>query len=102
MELALQTRNLYKYYEGQRVLNNLSLNVPAASIFGLIGPNGAGKSTLMKILTGISRPIHNCPTPCSVTTRIVLPLKNRVGDCFLCAGHMKQIGGGRLRDGSRL
>lgn len=56
MEPALQTRNLYKYYEGQRVLNNLSLIVPAASIFGLIGPNGAGKSTLMKILTGISRP----------------------------------------------
>ncbi len=56
MELAVQTQGLYKYYEGQRVLNNLSLSVPAASIFGLIGPNGAGKSTLMKILTGISRP----------------------------------------------
>lgn len=56
MELAVQTQGLYKYYDGQRVLNNLSLSVPAASIFGLIGPNGAGKSTLMKILTGISRP----------------------------------------------
>ncbi|MGE5458845.1 MAG: ATP-binding cassette domain-containing protein [Methanobacterium sp.] len=56
MELAVQTQGLYKYYEGQKVLNNLSLAVPAASIFGLIGPNGAGKSTLMRILTGISRP----------------------------------------------
>lgn len=56
MALAVQTQGLYKYYEGQSVLNNLSLSVPEASIFGLIGPNGAGKSTLMKILTGISRP----------------------------------------------
>ncbi len=56
MELALQTQNLDKYYDGQQVLNNLCLSVPAATIFGLIGPNGAGKSTLMKILAGVSRP----------------------------------------------
>lgn len=56
MDLAVQTQGLYKVYEGHKVLNNLSLAVPAASIFGLIGPNGAGKSTLMRILTGISRP----------------------------------------------
>lgn len=56
MELALQTHNLDKYYNGQKALNNLCLSVPAATIYGLIGPNGAGKSTLMKILAGISRP----------------------------------------------
>lgn len=56
MELAVQTKGLYKYYDGRRVLSNLSLSVPAASIYGLVGPNGAGKSTLMKILTGLSRP----------------------------------------------
>lgn len=52
----METRSLYKSYEGKKVLEDLSLKVPAGSIYGLIGPNGAGKSTLMKILTGISRP----------------------------------------------
>lgn len=56
MELALETRSLYKHYNNKEVLKNLSLAVPGGSIFGLVGPNGAGKSTLMKILTGISRP----------------------------------------------
>ncbi|MEN6459818.1 MAG: ABC transporter ATP-binding protein [Syntrophomonas sp.] len=56
MEFAVETRSLYKSYEGKKVLEDLSLKVPAGSIYGLIGPNGAGKSTLMKILTGISRP----------------------------------------------
>jgi len=52
----METQGLCKSYEGKEVLKELSLSVPACSIFGLIGPNGAGKSTLMKILTGISRP----------------------------------------------
>lgn len=56
MELALETRNLNKFYDGRKALNDLCLSVPATTIFGLIGPNGAGKSTLMKILAGISRP----------------------------------------------
>lgn len=55
MEEAIETRELYKSYQGQPVLQGVSLAVPAGSVFGLIGPNGAGKSTLMKILTGISR-----------------------------------------------
>ncbi|MDQ6727380.1 MAG: ATP-binding cassette domain-containing protein [Actinomycetota bacterium] len=34
-------------------LDGLSLQVPAASLFGLLGPNGAGKSTVMKIVVGL-------------------------------------------------
>jgi ABC-2 type transport system ATP-binding protein len=56
MDVAMETRNLCKSYAGQRILHDLSLTVPAGTIYGLIGPNGAGKSTLMRILIGISRP----------------------------------------------
>jgi ABC-2 type transport system ATP-binding protein len=37
-------------------LNDLSLTVPAGTIFGLLGPNGAGKTTLVKLLLSITFP----------------------------------------------
>lgn len=52
----LEVRNLTKTFDGFRALDNLSLQVPTGSIFGLVGPNGAGKSTLLRHLTGVFRP----------------------------------------------
>ena len=54
-KLALEITNLNKYYGEDNknfALNNVSLNIPAGSIFGLLGPNGAGKSTLINIISG--------------------------------------------------
>ena len=34
-------------------LDDISLEIPTNSIFGLLGPNGSGKSTLMRILAGL-------------------------------------------------
>lgn len=48
--------NLSKEYESHVVLDDVSLSVREAEIFGLLGPNGAGKSTLMKIIAGLTRP----------------------------------------------
>ncbi|REL38836.1 ABC transporter ATP-binding protein [Rhodohalobacter sp. SW132] len=50
---ALRVTDLRKSYEGEPVLQNLNLDVPAGTIFGLIGPNGAGKSTFIGLLTGL-------------------------------------------------
>ena len=58
--IAIQTSSLSKIYSSGKkkinALNELSLNVPAGTIFGLLGPNGAGKTTLIKILLGITYP----------------------------------------------
>ena len=54
-KLALEIKNLNKFYDGDtknNALNNVSLNIPAGSIFGILGPNGAGKSTLINIISG--------------------------------------------------
>jgi ABC-type multidrug transport system ATPase subunit len=45
----------FSYTAGERVLNDVSLNVgPGLTL--LLGPNGSGKSTLLKILAGVERP----------------------------------------------
>ncbi|MGL5972605.1 MAG: ATP-binding cassette domain-containing protein, partial [Oscillospiraceae bacterium] len=38
-------KNLTKYYNKKKVVNNISLTIPKGKVTSLIGPNGAGKST---------------------------------------------------------
>lgn len=58
MNAAIETKKLTKYYLNGKVLGvkNLTLSVPAGSIFGFIGPNGAGKSTTIRLLLDLIRP----------------------------------------------
>jgi ABC-2 type transport system ATP-binding protein len=53
---AISTAGLTKHYPGVAALSNLTLDVPAGSIYGFLGPNGAGKSTAIKMLAGLTRP----------------------------------------------
>jgi ABC-2 type transport system ATP-binding protein len=56
-DLAIEALDLRKSYPPDvQALDELSLAVPAGTIFGLLGPNGAGKSTTARILTTLSRP----------------------------------------------
>jgi len=49
----LQIDNLTKTYQGFKALDDFSVQIPQASIYGLLGPNGAGKTTLIRILNQI-------------------------------------------------
>jgi len=42
-----------KFFGDKQVLNNVSLNIPKGSIYGLLGPSGCGKTTTVKIMAGI-------------------------------------------------
>lgn len=39
-----------------RAVDEVSLHVPAGSVFGFLGPNGAGKTTTIKMLAGLLTP----------------------------------------------
>lgn len=53
MENYIETARLDFSFGKQKVLNGLSINVPAGSIYGFLGPNGAGKSTTIRTLLGL-------------------------------------------------
>ena len=53
---AIETAGLTKHYPGVAALTDLTLDVPAGSVYGFLGPNGAGKSTTIKLLAGLAAP----------------------------------------------
>ncbi|CAM5281061.1 daunorubicin resistance protein DrrA family ABC transporter ATP-binding protein [Streptomyces spiroverticillatus] len=52
---AIEISGLTKTYGGADTpsVDNVSLSVPAGTVFGFLGPNGAGKTTTIKILSGL-------------------------------------------------
>jgi putative ABC transport system ATP-binding protein len=59
-EPLVQVGNVVKVYkrdaEELRVLNGISLEVPAGEFVALMGPSGSGKTTLLNLIAGIDRP----------------------------------------------
>jgi ABC-2 type transport system ATP-binding protein len=55
-QAAISTAGLTKHFPGVQALTDLTLEVPAGSIYGFLGPNGAGKTTALKLLAGLTRP----------------------------------------------
>ena len=50
----IEIKNVSKsYIRGQKVIDNINLEIKDGEILGFIGPNGAGKTTIIKMMTGI-------------------------------------------------
>lgn len=52
----LEIRQIVKTFEGDRVLDDLSLEIRQGEIFTLLGASGCGKTTLLRILAGLETP----------------------------------------------
>jgi branched-chain amino acid transport system ATP-binding protein len=52
-ESMLAVENLSAWYDGARILYNLSFNVGRGEVVALMGRNGAGKSTAIKTIMGL-------------------------------------------------
>jgi ABC-2 type transport system ATP-binding protein len=53
MTAGIETTHLCKRYGDEAAVEDLSLRVPAGTLFGFLGPNGSGKSTTIGCLTGL-------------------------------------------------
>ena len=55
-EAFLQLRNIVKDFDGQRAVDNVSIDIARGEIFALLGPSGCGKTTLLRMLAGFETP----------------------------------------------
>ncbi|OON70070.1 ABC transporter ATP-binding protein [Hymenobacter sp. CRA2] len=53
MSAILDIQHLTKRYGRTTAVQDLTLSVPAGSVFGLLGPNGSGKTTTLGIALGV-------------------------------------------------
>ncbi len=54
-ESVLTMNQVEKRYRNVPVLQDITMEIPRGSIYGLVGSNGAGKSTLMRLISGQTR-----------------------------------------------
>jgi methyl coenzyme M reductase system subunit A2 len=86
----ISVHDLSMDFDGTRVLNNVSFEIPEGEIIGIIGRSGAGKSVLMHLLRGIEEP----PTGGSVIYHVAacdtceyMDMQSRAGGkCPQCSG----------------
>ncbi|MGJ3507258.1 ABC transporter ATP-binding protein [Enemella sp. A6] len=58
----LSTRDLVSGYDGSRVLDHVSIDLPEGGVLALLGRNGVGKSTLISTIMGLVRPMRGSIT----------------------------------------
>jgi methyl coenzyme M reductase system subunit A2 len=93
MSLPFITVNdLCMEFDGTRVLNDISFEIPEGEIVGVIGRSGAGKSVLMHLLRGVEQP----PTRGSIIYHVsvcdtceYMDVQSRAGGkCPQCGGEL--------------
>ena len=110
---AIRVESLVHHYGSRIALDDISLEVPPAEIFGLLGPNGSGKTTLFRILTTLMVPSSGITCvagfdpvtqPNDVRRRIGVVAQAQSVDVKLTAaenlmhqGHLYGLSGSRLK-----
>lgn len=107
---AIEVQNVTKRFGEFVAVDDVSLRVPAGTIYGILGPNGAGKTTTLRMICGIFRPdtgavnVLGAPDASAVRTRVgYLPeekglyKKMRTLDLLSYFGTLKGLSGGEAR-----
>jgi ABC-2 type transport system ATP-binding protein len=68
-DYAILTEALTRNFKTVCAVDDISLQVPAGTIFGFLGPNGAGKTTTIRLLLGLLEPTAGSATVLGFDTR---------------------------------
>ncbi|MBN3041137.1 MAG: ABC transporter ATP-binding protein [Candidatus Omnitrophica bacterium] len=52
----ISLRNVSKYFQGKKIIDNISLDIYRSETFVIMGCSGSGKSTLLRLMTGVIEP----------------------------------------------
>ncbi len=74
---ALSIRNVSKTYGDFKAVDDLSLEIPAGSIYGFLGPNGSGKTTTIRMILDIIKPSSGSVTVLGASS--ALDVRERIG-----------------------
>ncbi len=55
---SIKIENIKKVFNGETIIENLSLTIPSGKFFALLGPSGSGKTTLLRLIAGLETPEH--------------------------------------------
>jgi lipopolysaccharide export system ATP-binding protein len=80
----LESKGLYKSYDGREVVKGIDLLVKRGEIVGLLGPNGAGKTTTFYMIVGIIHPNQGqIIFDNQDITRLPIHIRSRFGIAYL-------------------
>ena len=55
-ELILSIKNIAKFFDTNKILKDISLDVYKGDVFAIIGPSGSGKSTFLRCINLLEEP----------------------------------------------
>ncbi|MFN0171440.1 MAG: ABC transporter ATP-binding protein [Bryobacteraceae bacterium] len=58
MSAVLELRRVSKHFSASRVVDDVSLDVPAKAFYSLLGPSGCGKTTTLRMIAGFEAASH--------------------------------------------
>lgn len=87
MSAAIQFEHVYKSYEGEPVLTDLSLEVREAETKVILGGSGSGKTTLLKMVLGLVKPdsgrvLVQGADVAQLSERDLFPIRKQIGMVF--------------------
>ena len=86
-DVALEVRNLVKYYGEKKVLDGVSFKVWRGETKIIIGASGSGKSTILKLIMGLEKPDEgeifvNGKEATGLSERQLVPIRQQIGMVF--------------------